>query len=97
MHGQRGLAKNREVFAQGEEATEAMLQLIRSPSPSPTSPAGPVTAAPISPELVELTSQPGSAEGCMAMPLSPQAEKVSKAEMESRQRKDKVLGGQEAA
>ena len=53
-----------------------------------------------SPELVELTSQPGSAEGPMAAMLSsPEAEKVSKGEMEGLQRKDDVLvlGGQEAA
>ena len=80
------------VYNISQKATEAMLQLMRSPSPSPTSPAGPA-AAPVSPELVELSPQPGSAEG-MAMPLSPEgAAKVPNKEMG----KDEVLGGPEAA
>ena len=88
------------VYSISQKATEAMLQLMRRPSPSPTSPtvAGRAAAASVSPELVELTSQPGSAKGRMAAMLSsPEAEKVSKGEMEGRQRKDDVLGGQEAA
>lgn len=108
------------VYNISQKATKAMLQMMHSPSPSPTSPT--MAAPPVSPELVELTSQPGTAEGrravlsspelveltsqpgsaegpMAAMLSSPEAEKVSKGEVEGRQRKDDVLvlGGQEAA